>query len=210
MNTTVRHPGVERREQIALAALTIIGEQGLTSLSTATLALRVGLSSGGLYRHFGSFEEILQEATRIAVGMLEATFPEPDLPPIERIRTLALNRVKLLDGNPGLTWLLMSKQAYLNLPRASVKQLEAIVGRSKEFLLLAIQDGVSEGSIRSDLEPKALLVTILGTVHALVGRRGVARRHDCKAEEVLDSLLTMLRPVETQPAVRPTERLDTE
>ena len=172
MNTTVRHPGVHRREQIALAALKIIGEQGLTSLSTATLATKVGLSSGGLYRHFGSFDEILQEATRIAVGMLEETFPEPGFPPLARIRSLVLNRVKLLGRNPGLTWLLMSKQAYLKLPPASVKQLESVVGRSKEFLLLAIQDGVSEGSIRSDIEPKALLVMILGTVHALVGRRG--------------------------------------
>lgn len=194
MNSAIRHPGVHRREQIALAALKIIGEQGLTSLSTATLATKVGLSTGGLFRHFGSFDEILQEATRIAVGMLEETFPEPGLPPIERIRTLGLNRVQLLNGNPGLTWLLMSKQAYLKLPPTSVKQLEAIVGRSRKFLLSAILEGVIEGSIRSDLEPKAMLVTILGTVQALVGRRGVAGRQECKAEDVMDALLTMLRP----------------
>ena len=194
MKTAVRHPGTKRREQIALAALKIIGEQGLASLSTATLATQVGLSSGGLFRHFASFEEILQEATRIAVGMLEATFPEPDLPPIERIRALGLNRVKLLGNNSGLTWLLMSKQAYLKLAPDSVQQLEAVVGRSKQFLLSAVLDGVSNGSIRSDLEPKALLVTILGTVHTLIGMQGAAAGQESEAEEVMDSLLIMLRP----------------
>jgi len=196
MKTAVRHPGSKRREQIALAALQIIGEQGLASLSTATLAKQVGLSSGGLFRHFASIEEILQEATRIAIGMLEATFPAPDLPPIERIRILATNRIALLGGNPGLTWLLMSKQAYLKLPPASVKQLRNIVGRSKQFMLTAVQDGVREGSIRSDLEPRDLMVTILGTVHTLIGMQDAGGEQEAEStpEEVLNSLVTMLRP----------------
>lgn len=206
MKTAVRQPGVERRVQIARAVLQIIGEQGLTSLSTATLARQVGLSSGGLFRHFASFEEILEEATRIAVGMLEATFPEPGLPPIERIRTLGLNRVKLLGANPGVTWLLMSQQAYLTLPPASVKQLQVVVRRSRQFLLSAVLEGVTEGSIRSDLKPEALLVTILGTVHTLIGMQGVARARKQNAGEVMDSLLTMLRPVGKQQAVRSARR----
>ncbi len=196
MKTSVRHPGTKRREQIALAALEIIGEQGLASLSTATLAKQVGLSTGGLFRHFASIEEILQEATRIAVELLEATFPEPDLPPIDRIRTLAMNRVALLGGNPGLTWLLMSKQAYLKLPPASVKQLRTIVGRSKHFMLTAVREGVREGSIRSDVEPRDLLVTILGTVHTLIGMQDAegGQETESRPEEVMDSLLIMLRP----------------
>ncbi len=198
METAARRTGVERREQIARAVLQIIGEQGLSSLSTATLAKQVGLSSGGLFRHFASFEDILEEAARLAVEMLEATFPEPDLPPIERIRTLGLNRVRLLGGNPGLTWLLMSQQAYLTLPPASVKQLQAVVRRSREFLLSAVRAGVAEGSIRSDVEPQALLVTILGTIHALIGMPGVARGRKRNAGEVMDGMFTMLAPVPTQ------------
>jgi len=198
MKTAIRYSGTERREQIALAALEIIGEQGLASLSTAALADRVGLSSGGLFRHFASIEEILQEATQIATRLIEATFPEPELPPMERIRTLGVNRIRLLGGNPGLTWLLMSKQAYLKLPSDSVKQLKAIVIRSKQFLLAAVLDGVREGSIRSDLNAEALLVTILGTVHTLIGMPGTPEERESKAEEVIDSLLIMLRPVAPQ------------
>jgi AcrR family transcriptional regulator len=198
MKTTVRYSGTERREQIALAALEIIGEQGLASLSTAALADQVGLSSGGLFRHFASIEEILQEATQIAIRLIEATFPEPDLPPMERIRTLGVNRIRLLGGNPGLTWLLMSKQAYLKLPADSVKQLKTIVTRSKQFLLAAVRDGAGDGSIRSDLNAEALLITILGTVHTLIGMPGTPEEREAKAEEVIDSLLIMLRPVAPQ------------
>jgi AcrR family transcriptional regulator len=194
---------VKRREQIARAALQIIGEQGLTSLSTATLAKQVELSSGGLFRHFESFAEILAEAAHIAVAMLEETFPDPDLPPLERIRTLALNRVKLLGGNPGVTWLLMSQQARLTLPPASVTELQAMVRRSRAFLRSAVEEGRAEGLIRSDLDSDALLVTILGTVHTLIGMQGVARGRRQNAEAVMDTLLTMLRPVERQQAAGP-------
>jgi len=200
MKTVTRRPGTQRREQIAAAVLEIIGKRGLTSLSTATLARQVGLSSGGLFRHFASLEEIMEEATRMAVEMLEATFPEPELPPIERIRTLGLNRIELLGANPGLTWLLMSQQAYLTLPPTSVTKLRAVVRHSKRFLLAAIRQGATEGSIRSDLEPEALLVTILGTVHALIGMQGVARGRARNAEQAMDALLTMLRPLERQHA----------
>jgi len=205
MSTSVRQPRVKRREQIARAALQIIGEQGLTSLSTATLAKQVGLSSGGLFRHFKSFEEILAEAAHIAVTMLEATFPDPDLPPIERIRALALNRVRLLGGNPGVTWLLMSQQARLTLPAASLTELQAVVRRSRAFLRSAVLDGQAEGSIRSDLDPDAQLVTIFGTVHTLIGMQGVASGGKQNAETVMDSLLTMLRPVEPVRAAGPPE-----
>ncbi len=132
--------------------------------------------------------------------MLDGTFPEPGLPPIERIRKLGLNRVELLGDNPGLTWLLMSQQAYLKLPPASVEQLEAVVTRSRQFLLSAVLDGVSDCSIRSDLEPGDLLVTILGTIHALIGMHGVAGGRKRNVDEVMDSLLTMIRPVQKQRA----------
>jgi len=156
MKSSVRHPGTKRREQIALAALEIIGEQGLASLSTATLAKQVGLSTGGLFRHFASIEEILQEATRIAVETLEATFPEPDLSPTERIRTLGLNRVRLLGGNPGLTWATgrksgahMATHVAAGLSQATRGCSQATQGRSRtvEGILALSRSGRGERGI---------------------------------------------------------------
>ena len=62
MSTTTRKPAAVRREEIARAVLRIIGERGLTSLTTSNLAAEVGLTTGALYRHFASREEILREA----------------------------------------------------------------------------------------------------------------------------------------------------
>ena len=85
MHATTRKTGAERREEIACAALRIIGEEGLTALSTAKLAGAVSLTTGALFRHFDSLAEIYEEMVRCALQRVGETFPPGDLPPLERI-----------------------------------------------------------------------------------------------------------------------------
>lgn len=196
MATLTRKPSSERREEIVLAVLRIIGERGLTSLSTSSLAEEVGVTTGALFRHFHSREEILAEVVRHALARIEETFPEDSLPPLERLRQLAINRVRLLSENPGLSWLLRSEQAYLELPEASVELLRDAVKRSRRFLLDALREGAQRGEIRDDIEPELLLVPILGTIHALAGSPGLQRHsaRDHQPDRIISALLQMLAP----------------
>jgi AcrR family transcriptional regulator len=206
MPAGIRKPTLERREEIAAAALRIIGERGVTALTTATLADAVGVTSGALFRHFESREEILDEAVRHAVEQIEASFPDPSLPPRERLFGLARNRVRLFAGDPGLAWLLRSDQAYLTLPPAAIEKLRDLVARSRQYLLDALRQGTREGSIRNDIQPDALLVVVMGTVHALIGLGG-AHAHVSGArrtgpERVLSALERLIAPSGRSPAAR--------
>jgi AcrR family transcriptional regulator len=201
-----RKPAAERREEIAIAVLRIIGERGLTALTMATVAEEVGVTSGALFRHFPSREAILEAAARHAVERIEATFPDSSLPPLERLLELAANRVRVLGGDKGLAWLLRSQQAYLALPPGAVELLRDLVKRSKGFLLRALREAASEGSVRRDLEPEVLIVFVMGTIHALIGMTGVhaTQRRPAKAEAVFSALKKILAPAE--PA-GPTKRI---
>ncbi len=207
MSVRTRKPAAERREEIVKAVLRIIGERGLTSLTTTTLAEEVGVTSGALFRHFASRDAILQEAVRYALGRIEGTFPDASLPAVERILQLARNRVRVLGSDPGLAWLLRSEQAYLTLPEDAVERLRDLVEQSRRYLLDAIREGASQGSIRDDIEPEVLLVPVMGTIHALVGMTGVhqlatgGRRRD--PGRVLSALDRMLAPSEKP---KPTKR----
>jgi len=211
MQPAVRKTGAERREQIARAVLRIIGERGLTSLTTATLAAEVGVTTGALYRHFASLEEILIETVRHAVETVEVTFPDPTLPPLDRLLALARNRVRLFGNDAGLAWLLRSEQAYLTLPADAVTAVRDVVHRSRQFLLQALRDGAEGGSIRSDIEPELLLVPVLGTIHAVIGtpRRSGEQSRDNPSdpERVLSALARLLEPPSgaPRPAKRPRE-----
>lgn len=198
MKATTRKPSAERREQICRAVLRIIGEQGLTSFTTTALAEEVGVTSGALFRHFTSRDDILRETVRHGVERIEATFPDPALPPLERLLRLARNRIRLLGSDPGLAWLLRAEQARLTLPKEAVNRLVDVVERSKAFILTALTEGAAQGSIRTDIEPEILMVVFMGTVHAVIGMQGIHRPATGdlgeRPERVLEALVRLLGP----------------
>jgi len=195
-NTRTRKPTEVRRREIAAAALRVIGQQGASELTTATLALAVGLTPGALFRHFSSLDEILEAAVERAVEQVEATFPSADLSPVERLHTFVSARVELITRTPGLAWLLLSDQVYLTVPQPAIRRLRALVKRSRGFLLTAVHEGIAAGRLRQDIDPQVMLVLITGTVHSLIGTQGVHRSRAAarkpKPKHVLDTLFSLL------------------
>jgi hypothetical protein len=134
------------------------------------------------------------------VVKIERTFPDPALPPTERLLALARNRVRLLGNDSGLVWLLRSEQAYLALPQDAVELLRDVVRRSRAFLLGSLRDGAADGSMRNDIEPELLLVPVVATIHAIVGQsgRGRSRGSQPDPERVLLALTRLLEPPDSQ------------
>jgi AcrR family transcriptional regulator len=196
MTTSVRKPTAERREEIARAVLRIIGERGLTSLTTTSLAQEVGVTSGALFRHFPTLDDMMSEAVRYGLARIEETFPDESLPPLARLLELARARVHLLGSEPGLAWLLRSEEARLSLPAPAVGLLLDVVARSKRVILQALREGAQQGSVRADIEPEILMVPVMGTIQALVGMRGIHRLETDELgrepERVLAALVRLL------------------
>jgi len=190
--TRTRRSSAQRREEIVTAVLRIIGRRGLTSLTMSTLAAEIGVTSGALFRHFDTRDDILRGVVRHAVARIDRTFPDESLPARERLFTLARNRIRLLGPDPGLAWLLRSEQAYLTLPEDAVDQLCDVARRSRRFLLKAIRDGAADGSIRTDIPPDVLLVPIIGTIHALIGMPGASRHVTSKQHRSTSRVLSAL------------------
>ncbi|MCP3915980.1 MAG: TetR/AcrR family transcriptional regulator [bacterium] len=198
MATTARKPSSVRRREIAEAALRVIGEHGATSLTAASLGREVGLTAGALFRHFATLDDILSAAVDVAIEAVDTTFPSDELPPIARLRELALQRIELIGGRPGLAWLLLSDhQVYLCVPEAAVTRLRAVVQRSRAFLLAAFREGVARGDLRADVEPETLLPIFTGTIHSLIVARGIHQHVGSTAtsaspERIVDALFALL------------------
>ena len=197
MATSTRKPSAVRRLEIARAALAVIGESGATSLTAARLAEQVGLTPGALFRHYATLDDILSAAVDVAIEAVDATLPPLDLPPVQRLRTLAMARIELIGGTPGLAWLLLSDQVYLCVPEAAVTRLRALVKRSKSYLLAALSEGIEQGDLRDDIAPQTMLPIFTGTVHSLIMSRGAARSAAAATKPpepagVLDALLALL------------------
>lgn len=194
--TRTRKPTEVRRREIAEAVLRVIGQQGASSITAATIAAEVGITPGALYRHFTSLDDMLEAAVERAVEQVAETFPDPGCAPFDRLMAIAAARIDLFALNGGIAWLLLSDQVYLTLPERALAHLGDLVRRSRKFLLEAIRQGAQDGTIRCDVAPEVLLVLFSGTVHAIVGTAGVHRRgRQPTPARVLEALRLLLSPM---------------
>ncbi|MCA8939242.1 MAG: TetR/AcrR family transcriptional regulator [Planctomycetes bacterium] len=196
MKSALRKNQTERRREIIDVVFALIGEEGISALTTKNIAARLGLSNGAIFRHFASLEELLGAAALSAVEALEATFPDDDESPKGRLFALAQSRVKLLAEKPGMAWMLTSDQAQIVLPSDAKAALKKVSQRSKRYLLKALRDAQAQGEIREDVEAACLLVIVTGVIHRLIGSAGIhgSARGAPSADGVLNALERMLKP----------------
>lgn len=92
----------ERIEEIVSAALDVIDEAGLTGLTMEAVVARTSLSKGGVYRFFGSRQELLQEVYRRLVSAFQPVSMEEalgwNLPLKETLMALLFSPFEREDG----------------------------------------------------------------------------------------------------------------
>ncbi len=186
----------ERQDEIAEAALRLIGSRGLAALTVATLAKEIGISGGALYRHFPSLEAVLTAVASRAASLVDAATPPDDLPPTEWLRAFAEKRTAAIGGHAGLSRLLLSDQLTLGLPPPAVALVAGAVVRTRGAILRKLTEGQSTGAFRSDVPAAQLVPVVMGTIQIIALQRAgsVLPRASGDAMTALDALLVLLAP----------------
>lgn len=188
----------EKRTAIADAALHVIGTKGIAELTMANLAAELGVTSGALFRHFKSRDEILEEVARRVAELVGGTLPTGNLPPLERIRVLFLNRTAVLGREAGIARLVFSDQFTKALPQSAAELIHGVVRQTRAFLLQALREAAEAGLIRRDISPEELLLPVVGTLQHLgfltaLKPEGMGFTQPDPAQ-VLATLFTLLKP----------------
>ena len=189
-------PLTPKRQEIAEAALRLIGRRGIAALTMATLAEELGVSPGAPFRHFASREEILDAVSRRVEELIGETFPDPALPPLERLEQLFIARASTVGKHAGIARLVFSEQFTLALPPASAERLQQLVKRTRASILEALTEAAQAGSIRTDLPPEALLTVVIGSLQHLVflGAMSPSLKNPPQAKAVFQVLMRLLAP----------------
>jgi AcrR family transcriptional regulator len=155
-----------RKSDIADAILRIAGREGIGALTMERLARELGVTSGALFRHFPTRAAMLNEAARLAVARLEATFPPASLPPLERLRAFLVARSRLAAQHAAIPQLVFSEQFGKALPPKGSRAVREAVLRTRDFVVEALREAGARGEIRQDLPARELALTVIGTVFA--------------------------------------------
>lgn len=191
---TERVPHAHRRIEIADAALLIISTRGIAALTTSAVAEELGLTSGALFRHFASRDAILEEVVSRVEAMFLANFPSNDLPPAARLEVFIAQRAATAAGQAGVLRLMASEQFTLALPAGSAKRLTALIVSTQAFIEATIREGAAQGVFRSDIDPAALSVLVMGSMQMIAFLHNLkpGAASDERAAKILAGVQTLL------------------
>lgn len=165
-----RFPG--RKDNIILAAIEIISEDGIHGLSTKKIAARQGISESLLYKHFNSINDVLVAVVKSFSRydmMIINTVRKRDITYKEKIIAYIGPIVELYQNYPPLASIMLNYETLLNY-RHTRQLIKGIINTRKGFVKSVIEKAQAEGEMNNNLTSQELADIINGVISDMVLR----------------------------------------
>lgn len=155
-----------RQEQIVAAALELIAAEGISALSIAGIAERVGIVPSALYRHFKSKDDVLDAvlellSNRLLGNVAQARKEAPQA--LHRLKSLLMRHAHMLSENRAIPHIVFSDGIYTGHPERKAKVAQ-IITTYLEKIQEIIDEGRQAGTVREDVDPVTASVMFLGMI----------------------------------------------
>lgn len=161
-----------RRRQIVQATLEIVGEKGLSGLTTAEIGRRVGVAEATVFKHFAGKAEILREVTRTFHARLQDLVQEitrRPSPAPHKLENLLRCHLEALRQNPGIPRMIFAENLHLHdaVIRENIRRALAGV---RQVVGSIVTQGMQEGAFRRDIDPEMAATCYIGLVQTTIFR----------------------------------------
>ncbi|MEO5356776.1 MAG: TetR/AcrR family transcriptional regulator [Nitrospirae bacterium YQR-1] len=162
-NLPKRESHLVRKEQIAEAALSIIGADGIKGLTTATIAKEVGISESSLYRHFKNKEEIIKSVIDLVSQVMMNNYQSAQKEPIsslEKIERFFYNNTAYFEQHRGFVRIMFSSEIVFTkeLKQYMSEKIAAYIA----VLSGLLDEGKADGSVKADIDSASMAVMFIG------------------------------------------------
>jgi len=153
-----------RREEIILAALTLVANQGVKSMTIERISRIVGIVPSAIYRHFNNKSEILEAVLgmigeRMKNNAIEVNQENNDS--LEAIRKLLMRQVQLVMEFSAIPQIMFSEEVYRENQELKAK-LHEMIQDLLNGLTEIVKRGQRQGRIRTDMESRQIAIMFLG------------------------------------------------
>lgn len=188
-----------RKEQIALAALSLVASQGLRAVTVTRVAKLVGLVPSALYRHFKSKDQIIDAVldlleSRLTVNLTKGHEEVGD--PVESLRKLLMRHVQMILEYQAVPRILFSEEVFNGRPERKGRLL-GIFTTFLNGVAGIIRRGQEQGRIRRDRDAQSLATMFIGLFqpsvflwHLSNGQFDLIRQVDVAWETFADAIVS--------------------
>ena len=163
-------PADERRAVTVEAVVQLAAEQNPNDITTASIATRMGLTHGALFRHFPTKDAILQAvmewvADRLLSRVNQAA--ESTTSPVAALEAIFMTHVDFVIEHPGVPRIMFGElqRAENSGPKRLARALVRKYGQRLQKLLEA---GKAQGEMNIALDSEAAAILFIGTIQGLV------------------------------------------
>jgi AcrR family transcriptional regulator len=153
-----------RQEQIAEAAMEMIAAGGLTALSIAGVAERVGIVPSAVYRHYKGKEAVLDAVLDLLRSRLlanAAAVRAKETGSLERLRALFSRHMSMLAENPAFPHVVFAHFSQADNAERWAGLHDTMCAYMQEIIRI-VEEGQAEGEIRSEIPPRTAAVMFIG------------------------------------------------
>ena len=209
-------PGVDRRQQILEAALSIFADQGFEAATNKAINERAGVNQGLIYFYFSSKADVFfatfEYHARLVIAQLDTIFEQAyDEEPATGLARLLGNIVRVLDTPCAINLLrIMHQVSGSRAPGGALSSQESkrSISMLAEHIGRQLYEYLKTQMARGALRPvKAGLAAYLmtSTLLSSIGTRGQSRQGEVPQQELADMIASLfcdgLLPRETDKGV---------
>lgn len=176
MTTRQHRPAEERRELTVRAVIDLCGQQDPATLTTASIAERMNLTQGALFRHFRSKEEIWEAVAEWVAGRLMARLDaavEHSVASLETLERMFMTHIEFIARHPGVPRLMLGQLQHGRATPAR-RVIDAMLARYRERLMTVLADGNERGDLAGGLDREAAAIAFVGAIQGLVVQSMIA------------------------------------
>ncbi|MDA3971509.1 MAG: TetR/AcrR family transcriptional regulator [Desulfobulbaceae bacterium] len=171
MITQSKHlPAEERRTVTVEAVVELAAEQNPNDITTSTIAARMGLTQGALFRHFPSKAAIQQAVMEWVAERLLSRLDKAIQgvsSPLAALEAMFLTHVDFVAEHPGVPRILFGELQHAEKTTQKV-MVQALIRRYGERLHRLLEEGKLHKELDADLDTEAASILFIGTIQGLI------------------------------------------
>lgn len=156
-----------RRVEIVEVAMKVIASKGAKRFTAQLIADEVGMTAGGIFRHFANMDEIVEAIIDRMEVVLFDEFPPDGEDPWCRLREFLEQRIEIMVEHPDISMMLLSDHlSHLGGAEQS-RRVQELKRRSQEFVTQCLREAAASGSLASGVTVGAATILVLGAILAV-------------------------------------------